>query len=82
MRRYIDAAVIADHLAQASPGHLGITPDHRQRLLERYLVVLRRTDWSDTARAGVDPDNDFFAWFAETIAVRLRLPAFIEPDAT
>lgn len=80
--RYIDAAVIADHLAQTSPDHLGIAPDQRQRLLERYLAVLRRTDWTTMAQAQIDPDDDYFVWFAETIAARLRLPAFTEPDAT
>lgn len=82
MSRYIDAAVIADHLAQTAPDHLGVTPDQRQRLLERYLAVLRSTDWSTMARDEIDPDDDYFVWFAETIAARLRLPAFTGPDAT
>jgi hypothetical protein len=61
---------------------LGITPDNRQQLLERYLAVLHRTDWSEVARARAGLDDDFFAWFTETIAARLRLPAFTGPDAT
>ncbi|MBC6464758.1 hypothetical protein HKK74_04495 [Actinomadura alba] len=80
LSRYLDAAHIADDLAQAAPDRLGITADHRQRLLDQYLVVLCRPDWSEAAQAGFDPDNDYFPWFAETIAARLRLPGFTEPD--
>src|SRR5256885_10695467 len=76
LTRYITAAHIADHLAQAAPERLGAAAGDRQDLLEEYLAVLRRPDWSDVAREGFDPDDDYFAWFTETIAKRLRLPGF------
>ncbi|WP_433187932.1 hypothetical protein [Actinoallomurus sp. CA-150999] len=78
--RYLAAAGIADHLAQASPDRLAMTPDHRERLVDRYLAVLRRAEWSEAAQAGFDPANDFFAWFARTVGYRLRLPVFRESD--
>lgn len=76
LTRYLTAAHIADHLVQADPKRLGAAAGNRQDLLEKYLAVLRRADWSGAAREGLDPDGDFFAWFTETIAKRLRLPGF------
>ncbi|MCO6009997.1 hypothetical protein NE236_34005 [Actinoallomurus purpureus] len=81
LKRYLDAARIADHLAQASPDRLSMTPDHRECLVDRYLAVLRRAEWSEAAQAGFDPDNDFFAWFTQTVGKRLGLPVFIESVA-
>jgi hypothetical protein len=78
MSRYLDAAFIADHLAQAPPGTLGLTPGRRDNLLNRYLAILCRTEWSEAARAGYDPASRFHTWFAKTIATRLQLPAFAE----
>jgi len=78
MARYIDAALIADHLAQTSPSAAGLAPQHKDHLLNRYLAVLRRNEWSATARTGYDPASKFHAWFAEKIAARLQLPAFTE----
>lgn len=79
MTRYIDAALIADHLAQTSPGASGLAPDHKDHLLNRYLAVLRCSDWSEAARTGYDPASRFHAWLAEKVATRLQLPAFTEP---
>jgi hypothetical protein len=78
MARYIDAALIADYLAQTSPSAAGLAPQHKDHLLNRYLGVLRSSEWSETARTGYDPASKFHAWFAEKIAARLRLPAFTE----
>jgi hypothetical protein len=78
MARYIDAALIVDHLAQTSPGAAVLAPQHKDHLLNRYLAVLRSSEWSETARTGYDPASKFHAWFAEKIAVRLQLPAFTE----
>jgi hypothetical protein len=77
--RYIDAALIADHLDQAPPANAGLAPQDRDHLLNQYLSVLRSSEWSEAARAGYDPASRSHAWFAEKIATRLRLPAFTEP---
>jgi hypothetical protein len=81
VNRYVDAAVIADHLAQEPPERLSFTVEDRDRLLQQYLSVLDREDWCDTVRAGLEPDSDFFAWFAGNVAARLHLRAFTDPDA-
>lgn len=78
MPRYLDAAFIADRLAQAPPGPLGLTPDRRDHLLNRYLATLRRPEWSQAARARYDPANGFHAWVAKTAAKRLQLPTLTE----
>lgn len=76
--RYLDAAAIADHLAEKQPHRCGCTAQQRDLIVQQYLAVLDRADWCDTIRAGLDPDNDFFAWFADTVATRRRLRAFID----
>ncbi|MEU7742109.1 hypothetical protein [Nonomuraea sp. NPDC049158] len=81
VNRYVDAAMIADHLAQKPAERLGCTPEQRDRLVRRYLAVLDREDWCATVRAGHDPDSDFFAWFAGNVAERLCLRAFTDPNA-
>jgi hypothetical protein len=80
VNRYVDAAVIAGHLAQKPPERLGCTVEHRDRLLQQYLAVLDREDWCETVRVGLDPDSDFFAWFAGGVAARLHLRAFTDPN--
>ncbi|MFI7152872.1 hypothetical protein ACIBO2_48805 [Nonomuraea sp. NPDC050022] len=80
LNRYVDAAMIADHLAQKPAERLGYTPEQRDRLVRRYLAVLDREDWCETVRAAHDPDSDFFAWFAGNVAARLRLRAFTDPN--
>jgi hypothetical protein len=81
MPRYLDAVLIADHLAQAPPGTLGLTPDHQARLLNQYLAILRRPEWSKAAQAGYDPASGFHTGF-KTIASRLQLPALTESGTT
>jgi hypothetical protein len=80
--RYVDAAVIADHLTDAVPDRSECTIDQRDRIVQQYLAVLDRQDWCDTVRAGLDSDNDFFAWFADHVAARLHLRAFADPNGS
>ncbi|TMR88217.1 hypothetical protein [Nonomuraea basaltis] len=77
LSRYINAAIIADHLAQKPPERLGCTLEHRDRLLQQYLAVLNREDWSETARAELASDS----WFASNVAARLHLRAFTSANA-
>lgn len=77
--RYSHAAHIGDHLAVGDPARFGLASGQRDDLLARYLDVLRDPAWSAAARAAVDPDAPYFAWFASTIAARLCLPAFADP---
>ncbi|MCC5580113.1 hypothetical protein IMZ11_31260 [Microtetraspora sp. AC03309] len=79
VNRYVSAAVIADHLAQKPPERLGCTVEDRNQILQQYLATLDREDWSEMARAGLDPGSDFFTWFTANVAARLHLRAF--PDA-
>ncbi|OKI51412.1 hypothetical protein [Micromonospora sp. CB01531] len=76
--RYVDVAVIADHLADRAPEQSGCTTEQRNHLVRQYLAVLDRQDWCDTVRAGLDSDSDFFAWFAANVAARLHLRAFTD----
>ncbi|QLQ35339.1 hypothetical protein [Micromonospora robiginosa] len=76
--RYVDAATIADHLADNAPDRSGCTSGQRDELVRQYLAVLDRRDWCDTARGGLDPTSDFFAWFAAQVAARLHLRAFAD----
>lgn len=76
--RYVDAAMIADHLT-AKPAHrCGCTAEQRDRIVQQYLAVLDRPAWRDAVRASRVPDSDFFAWFTGHVAARLRLGAFPE----
>ncbi|MGV9377520.1 hypothetical protein ACWDRB_16975 [Nonomuraea sp. NPDC003707] len=77
LSRYINAAVIADHLAQKPPERLGCTLEDRSRLLQQYLAVLNRDDWSETARMELASDS----WFANNVAARLHLRAFTNNPA-
>ncbi|MGC4750563.1 hypothetical protein ACLQ28_33615 [Micromonospora sp. DT201] len=76
--RYVDAAVIADQLADKTPQRSGCTDEQRDHLLQQYLAVLDRQDWCDAVRAGLDADSDFFAWFVGNPAARLHLRAFAD----
>lgn len=76
--RYVNAAVIADHLAEEPPRRSGCTAKQRDDLVRQYLAVFDRQDWCDAVRAGLDADSDFFAWFANNPAARLRLRAIRE----
>ncbi|GIG39321.1 hypothetical protein [Cellulomonas phragmiteti] len=71
--RYVDAAVIADHLAGERPTRGGdCAPDERRAALVRdYLAVLARPEWRAAVRAGLDPD--VLAWFVEGVATRRGL---------
>jgi hypothetical protein len=71
--RYLDAAFIADRLLKQDPNVPNLPPEHQTVLLNRYLAVLHREDWSSMARAALDPTDKFSAWFLETVAPRLRL---------
>jgi hypothetical protein len=74
--RYLDAAAIADHLANKTPDECGCTSQQRDRIVREYLAVLDQQDWCDTVRAGLDRDSDFFSWFAGNVASRQSLRAF------
>ncbi|MFC4857216.1 hypothetical protein [Actinophytocola glycyrrhizae] len=78
VNRYVNAAVLAHHLTEKTPRQCGCTAEQRDHLVRQYLAVLDREDWCDTVRAGLDPDSEFSAWFAGTVATRLRLRAFTE----
>ncbi|MGC4749122.1 hypothetical protein ACLQ28_26215 [Micromonospora sp. DT201] len=79
--RYVNAAVIADHLVDKTPQRSGCTDEQRDHLVGQYLAVLDRQDWCDAVRAGLDADSDFFAWFVGNPAARLRLRAFVDLTA-
>lgn len=76
--RYVDAAIIVDHLTDKAPERGGCTADQRDRIVQQYLAVLDRQDWCDTVRGNLDADSDFFAWFTSNVAARLHLRAFTE----
>ncbi|WP_405764038.1 hypothetical protein OG539_01955 [Actinacidiphila glaucinigra] len=76
--RYVDAAMIVDHLTDKAPEHGGCTAAQRDRIVQHYLAVLNRQDWCDTVRADLDADTDFFAWFTSNVAARLHLRAFTD----
>ena len=73
VQRFVDAATLADHLTRTL---CGCTAEQRDRIVRQYLDVLDRPAWGDTVRAGLDPTSDFFDWFTESVATRLRLSAF------
>ncbi len=77
--RYVNAAVIADHLVNKTPERSGCTTEQRDDLVRQYLAVLDRQDWCDLVRADVDPDSEHFAWFIGTVVARLPLRAFTDP---
>ncbi|GGL07705.1 hypothetical protein GCM10014719_07240 [Planomonospora parontospora subsp. antibiotica] len=80
VNRYVGAATLAGHLTRQSPQRLGCTPEQRDHILQRYLAVLDREDWSRTVRAGLDRNGYFFTWFVENVAVPLRLRAFTDRE--
>ncbi|MEU8046705.1 hypothetical protein AB0B71_21490 [Micromonospora echinofusca] len=79
VRRYIDAAVTADQLAEKAPERSGCTAEQRDELVQQYLAVLDRQDWCTTIRSDFDPDSDAYFWFAGNVAMRLQLRAFTDP---
>ncbi len=76
--RYVDAAVIAAQLAIKAPPRCGCTTEQRDRIVRQYRAVLDRQHWCDTARAGLNPTSDLFAWFTGSVAARLDLRAFAD----
>lgn len=78
VHRYVDAAVIADHLKAKPPNRSGCTTEQRDLIVRQYLAVLDRPDWCDKIRMGLDPTSDLFAWFTANVAARLHLRAFAE----
>ena len=81
VRRYIDAARIADYLARPSPAQPLGTIDRPDLVVRQYTTVLDRPDWCAAARAGFAGDGDFphrdyRSWFVENTARRLKLKAF------
>ncbi|MEV7630691.1 hypothetical protein [Actinoplanes sp. NPDC089786] len=76
MNRYIDAAMIAHNLVAKPPHQCGCTTEQRDRIVQRYLVVLEQPDWREAIRANSSLNSDFFSWFASHVAARLRLGAF------
>ncbi|MFI7575612.1 hypothetical protein [Micromonospora sp. NPDC049497] len=77
--RYIDAAVIADQLAEKAPERSGCTAEQRDELVRQYLAVLDRQDWCATVRSDFGPDSDVYLWFVGNVAMRLQLRAFTDP---
>ncbi|GLW30631.1 hypothetical protein Areg01_35710 [Actinoplanes regularis] len=76
--RYLDAAVIADHLAAKPPLRSGCTVEQRDRIVRQYLAVIEQPAWCDAVRAGLDLNGDYVAWFAQNVAARLNLRAFAD----
>ncbi|MFG1837353.1 hypothetical protein ACGFH8_02810 [Micromonospora sp. NPDC049175] len=74
--RYVDAAIIANHLTAKPPNRCGCSAEQRDRIVQQYLAVLDRPDWRSAVRAGLGPTSNFFAWFIDHVAARLRLGAF------
>jgi hypothetical protein len=74
--RYVDAAIITDHLAAKPANRCGCTAEQRDRIVQQYLAVLEQPNWRDAVRSGLGPTSDFFAWFTGHVAARLRLGAF------
>lgn len=72
-RRYYTAAHIADRLLKGDLDLPNLPPDHQARLLDQYLTILRRDDWSVAVRADLDPTAEYSTWFLETVAARLHL---------
>ncbi|MBF9134989.1 hypothetical protein I0C86_39615 [Plantactinospora sp. S1510] len=73
--RYVDAAIIADHLTAKPPTRCGCTTQQRDRIVQQYLAILDRPDWRAAVREGRGMNSDFFAWFTGHVAARLRLGA-------
>ncbi|MGC4750526.1 hypothetical protein ACLQ28_33415 [Micromonospora sp. DT201] len=46
--------------------------------MRQYRAVFDRQDWCGTVHVGLDPDSDFFPWFAANVAARLLLRAFAD----
>lgn len=78
VNRYVDAAVIANHLTVKPSYQCGCTAEERDRIVQQYLAVLEQPAWRHEVRAGLDPASDFFAWFASDMAARLHLGAFAD----
>lgn len=78
LHRYVEAAVIADHLTDKQPDRYGSTSEQRDHIVQQYLTVLNRPEWCDTVRAGLDSASDYFAWFTSNVAARLHLRAFAD----
>lgn len=76
--RYLDAAIIADHLAEKTPEQCGCSAEQRESLVRQYLAVLDRQDWCDAVWAGIDPNDDYWDWFAAEVAARRGLRAFAD----
>lgn len=72
-QRYVNAAVIADHLATKAPERCGCTTEQRDDIVRRYRAVLDRQEWCDAVHTKTD--RDFVNWFT-TVAARLDLRAF------
>ena len=70
VNRYVDAAVIANHLTDKPPNRCGCTTEQRDRIVRQYLTVLDRPDWCEAVRTGLDSTSDFFAWFVGDVAAR------------
>jgi hypothetical protein len=49
--RYLIAACIANHLLKGHPNAPNLLPEHQTVLLNRYLAVLHREDWSSMGSA-------------------------------
>jgi hypothetical protein len=73
-RRYVNAAIIAGHLATKAPERCGCTMEQRDDIVCRYRAVLDRQEWCDAVHANTDPD--FVSWLTATVAARLDLRAF------
>ncbi|MEV4824634.1 hypothetical protein [Micromonospora sp. NPDC049274] len=73
--RYVDAAIIANYLTAKPPKRCGCTAEQRDRIVQHYLAVLDQPDWRNAVRARPGPTSNFFAWFVDHVAARLRLGA-------
>lgn len=73
--RHIDAAMIADRLVANPPHRTAALPSSGTASCSSTSPSLTSLIWRVAVRAGLDPGSEFFAWFADHVAGRLRLNA-------
>jgi hypothetical protein len=74
--RYIQAATIAARLTEKPPEKCGCTAPQRDAVVRGYLTVLDRQEWRDIMGADHGLDDEYYTWFASTVARQLNLEPF------
>ncbi|MCU1643989.1 MAG: hypothetical protein JWN03_4264, partial [Nocardia sp.] len=78
--RYLNAARLLDNLVTHEPDGFSFTTEQRDDVVNRYLWMLHRPNWTEAVRAGIDPNDVHLTRFVRTVAPRLGLPALIVLD--